>query len=156
YPDQGRFQTWDFASLTMKSDKTLAITSQARIEGIAMGSQSEGPLLVVWDLEPPASRAVAPNALSQLDPRVRAVLIDPNRLAPLRIGVFKISPPGPFNRAPLDTKDRQWFVPHPSLTHFEGVNSPLQVRASAQGDLFTISAGNGSALIANWDFKSRR
>src|SRR5262249_40655260 len=120
------------------------------IEGIAMGSHSEGPLLVVWDVEPQANRAKVQNASPQFNPRVWAALIDPNTLKPIRIKF------GSTGLPLLAPKDDLWFVPHPTLTRSSGVNPPIQVHASARGDLFTISAGNGSALIATWDSKTRR
>ena len=77
YPAQGVGQTWDFATKTMKKEETIVLSPTARIEGIAMGSQTEGPLLVIWDVETPAGRAIAQNAFASSDPRVRAVLFDP-------------------------------------------------------------------------------
>jgi serine/threonine protein kinase len=156
-PDQGVFQAWDFATLTVKKEETLVLSSKARIEGIAMGSRTEGPLLVVWDVEPPANRADVRNAFSPFDPRVRAGLIDPESFKFIKIGGFALDGPAPFNGPPLVSKDRRWFVPNPNLIRFPGgTNFPFQVRASARGDLFTISAWNGAALVANWEARSSR
>jgi serine/threonine protein kinase len=161
-PEQGLFQTWEFANPpTMKKAATLPLLPTARIEGIAMGSHSDGPLLVVWDVEPPARASNAHDAFSPLDPRVRAVLVDPKTLQPIPSppGSFGIHPrpPDPFNAPPLQSRDSRWFVPNPNLIRYpRGGNSSFQVRASAQGDLFTISAGKGSVLMAIWKSHSGR
>jgi hypothetical protein len=158
YAAQGVFQSWEFATMTMQKEETLVQSATARIEGIAMGSQTEGPLLVIWDVETPAGRANAQNAFSQADPRVRAALFDPDSLSAIKIGPFDFDGAANYRGPGLVTKDRHWFVPNPNLISFPGGNPNFvfQVRASARGDVFTVSSWNGTALIAIWGSKTNR
>ena len=155
---QGVFQTWEFATMSMKKEESLVLAATARIEGIAMGSQTEGPLLVIWGVEPQAGRAGTQIAFSQTDPRVRAALFDPNTLGAIKIGPLDFDGSGNYRGLGLVTKDRHWFVPNPNLIRFPGSNPnfAFQVRASARGDVFTVSSWNGTALIAIWGSKANR
>jgi hypothetical protein len=106
-----------------------------------MGSKSEGPLLVLWNIENPANRVVvnAQNAFSPSDPRVWAGLLDPNSLTFLEIGSFGVSGPWANNGPPLASKDGRWFVPIPNLLRFPaGANVAREI------------GGNRCPLGRNW------
>jgi hypothetical protein len=123
-----------------------------------MGSQSEGPLMVIWDVDTPGNRTNSQNAFSQTDPRLRGVLFDPESLTAIKIGSFGFDGSANYRGPALVSKDKFWFVPHPHLIHIAGMNPQFafQIRASAPGDLFTVTTWNGSALISVWGSKSNR
>jgi S1-C subfamily serine protease len=158
YPEQGVFQNWDFATMTMKKEENLfGASAKVHIQGIAMGSQTEGPLLVAWDVDPPSNNVNVQNAFSPSDPRLRAVLIDPDSLKPIKIADYIRGGPQAYNGPSLWSKAKGWFVPNPQFVRYPHMaNMWFQVRASARGDLFTIMTWHSSALIAMRESRSSR
>jgi S1-C subfamily serine protease len=152
YLDQGVVQTWDFATMAVKKQQNLMLATRARIGGISMGSQSEGPVLLFWSTDSPAHNVAIneKNAFGPSDPRLRAGLLDPNSLTFQKIGKFELHSPWANRGLPphLASKDGRWFVAAPSFMPFAtGANLALQVRASPQGDLFAVASSFGTALI---------
>jgi serine/threonine protein kinase len=146
YPTQCLIETYDFATFTLKkSTEPNLFSAKARIDAIAMGSESEGPLLVLWSVEPPARQ------LRQ----ARASLLNTASLKLIFPAGLRIADPQP-RYSPPPPQDHRWFPPGPGPMPPSFQNITPQVRASARGDLFTIQLQFMSSFISTWDYKSAK
>ena len=125
-----------------KKVEIIVLRDSARLQGIAMGSQTEGPLLVIWDVDPPAGRTLAQRAFSEFDPRLRAVLFDPDTLTVIKLGKYDAPGSARYKGPEVFSKDNKcWFVPNPNLVRYAGNKTKFfPGPCFARGDLFAISS----------------
>jgi len=124
FPEQRLFQLWDLETLT-RQGANLASPIHGRLKSLAMGSDSEGPLLTVWS--PDSSNNIAPLArFSFLDPKTLEVLKAGSITNGGLQGIGSVSPSGGT------------VLLHPFF------QEQVHVRASAGGDLYGIWQTRGS------------
>jgi WD40 repeat protein/S1-C subfamily serine protease len=118
YPDQPAVERWSLTDLNSQG-KRAPSPIRGRIQSLALGSDSEGPLIVVWS---PSKNGGAPE-------QARFSFLDPETFTTLKVGevtsdgsegIVRVSPSGGS------------IVLHPTL------RDRVHVRASPRGDLFTI------------------
>ena len=146
YRTQGLFQSWDLSSLTPRKADAEVLPAKARILGIAMGSESDGPLLVIWHVEPPTNRSNTQNAFSELDPRVRCVLVEPASLKSIRLGGFSTNPSGQPTPS-LSAGNRRWFVAGQSF--FSLTRIPQSRFVPRRGET-CLRSGSSQQLRVSW------
>ena len=132
----GTVQRWSFADLSADATK-VALPIRGRIKALAMGSDSDGPLVVVWapyiDL-----RSAAEARFSFLDPQTFAVL-KAGSMTDLRFTQWDLSPwAGISPSGGSIVMDTDSYLPvfhdrHPSQ---EALKAQVRVRASAGGNLY--------------------
>jgi WD40 repeat protein len=122
FPDQDLFQRWDLKTMT-RQDTNLSSPIQGHLKGLAMGSDSEGPLLAVWSNDW-NNKILESTRFSFLDPKALKVL-----------KVLKVGPieAGFQGSGRLSTSGGSVL-----LNMFSSVQERVHVRASAGGDLFGI------------------
>ena len=124
FPDQEIFQRWDLETMT-RQGSSFPSPIKGRLKALAMGNDSDGPLLAVWFTDSSNGFPQQPR-FSFLDPKSLTVL----KAGPISNGGFQgigsVSPSGGS------------VVLHPAL------QARVHVRASAGGDLFGIWHTNGS------------
>jgi WD40 repeat protein len=124
FPDQGLFQRWDLETMT-REGANLPSPIRARLKGLAMGSDSDGPLLAVW----------SPDSNNNFPQQVRFSFLDPNTLKVLKAGPITN---GGFQGIGSVSPSGGTILLHPFL------QQRVHVRASAGGDLYGIWQTNGS------------
>jgi WD40 repeat protein len=117
FPDQRLFQRWDLETMT-RQGPSLPSPIRARIKGLAMGSDSDGPVLVVWS--PDSNNLSRFPRFSFLDPETLNVL----KAGPVTNGAY-------LGRVMLSPSGGSFLLAgeHQNQVH---------VRASAGGDLYGI------------------
>ncbi len=124
YPDERLFQRWDLETRSRQGED-VASPIKGRLKALALGNDSDGPLLVAWGPES-NNPGLDQSRFSFLDPRTLAVL----KVGPITTGGFQglaaVSPSGGS------------FSLHPFL------RERVHLRASAGGGLFAIWQTNGS------------
>jgi S1-C subfamily serine protease len=133
YPETNRIERWDLGTLLHDGDPQ-AVPVQGRLEAIALGADSEGPLLVSW-------------WFSQANPNVKF-----NRLSFVDIASFKVLAVGLIaahgrvnDPARLAASGGDFEVLHGHWT------AKARIRASYDGSLFGISVAdeaNATAEVA--------
>jgi hypothetical protein len=124
YPDENLIQAWDLEHL--KSDGGLRTSPiNGRLKGLAMGSDSDGPILAHWESSKPSD---APHRLSFIDVSTLEVL----KVGPSSGTHCEVSP------------SRGTFILRsaPGRIAYEG--APWEVRASPGGNLFGLWDGGSS------------
>jgi hypothetical protein len=118
FPDQALFQRWDFETMS-RLGASVPSPIKGRIKGLAMGNDSDGPLLAVWSAD----------AANNIGDQTRFSFIDPKTFKVLKAasitnggfqGIGSVSPSGGS------------ILLHPSI------RDRVHIRASAAGDLFGI------------------
>ncbi len=124
FPDQEIFQRWDLETMT-RQGSSFPSPIKGRLKGLAMGNDSDGPLLALWSTDSSNGFPQQPR-FSFLDLKSLTVL----KAGPISNGGFQgiggVSPSGGS------------IVLHPHL------QARVHVRVSAGGDLFGIWHTNGS------------
>jgi serine/threonine protein kinase len=151
YPLQGLFQRWDLATLMKEKDETTTLPSGARIMAVAQGSETAGPLLVMWYTDPPAKSNAG------VIRTARASLIDLETLKAIKLTSVTgaITMRGP--NAPRGVlKDVHVFAPGTFWMNFGIDEARIHVRAAARGDLFTIWGWTTGVSLMVWDSRSSK
>ncbi len=129
YRNRNLFDRYDLETMALE-EKDLRSPIQARLLGLAMGSDSNRPLLVAW----------SPEKIADLVPPVRYRFVDPKTLSLLKAG--------PITKAPLGNVSSV-SPSRGSVTLSEFLRDQTHVRASAGGSLFAIWApGTGLQTLA--------
>ncbi|MGO9601597.1 MAG: WD40 repeat domain-containing protein [Isosphaeraceae bacterium] len=124
YPVQRLIERWDLATMARRGTR-LPSPIRARLTGLAMGSDSDGPILAVW----------SPDAANNLSQPARFSFLELGTLKALKARSITLGGmQGIGNLSALGGS----FELHPFLVE------RLYVRASACGDLFAIWQTRGS------------
>jgi hypothetical protein len=118
FPDERLLQRWDLATL-QRDGGTRPSPIQGRIRRLALGSDSDGPALVLWNEE---ARVMVSGA-------TRLSLIDLDTLTVLKVG--SISRSGSMAIGGISASGGSFIIDYSSL-------SKANIRASATGSLFAI------------------
>ncbi len=125
FPDEKLIHRWDLETLTREvSNATLPV--RGRLNGLAMGSDSDGPALAAWSPEP-ANSPAGPSQFS---------FIDLESLKVLRVG--RLTAGGEQGLGAPSSSSGGSFTLHPLL------RDRVLIRASAGGGLFGFSQASGS------------
>jgi WD40 repeat protein len=124
FPDQGLFQRWDLETMT-RQGTSLPSPIRGRLKGLAMGSDSDGPLLAFW----------SPDSTQNIAEQVRFSFLDSKSLKVLRAGPITN---GGFQGIGSVSPSGGSILLHPFF------RERVHVRASASGDLYGIWQTNGS------------
>ena len=118
FPDQALFQRWDLETMTRKG-ASFPSPIKGRLKGLAMGNDSDGPLLAVWSADS-TNNIAEPSRFSFIDPNSFKVLKAGSISNGGLQGIGSVSPSGGT------------VVLHPFI------RDRVHVRASASGDLYGI------------------
>jgi WD40 repeat protein len=118
FPDQALFQRWDLETMT-RQGASVPSPIKGRIKGLAMGNDSDGPLLTVWSA----------NAANNIADQAWFSFIDPKTFKVLKAGSITN---GGFQGAGSVSPSGGSILLHPFI------RDRVHIRASAAGDLFGI------------------
>jgi WD40 repeat protein len=118
FPDENVIERWDLGSLTPQGD-AVPLPIKGRLRGLALGSDSDGPLLVAW----------APETGNPGIDQARFSFLDLANLTVLKVGPLTT---GGFQGLASVSPSGGSFLLHPFL------RERLHIRASAGGGLFAI------------------
>ena len=139
YPDTKRIERWDFATLARDGDPQ-ALPLDGTLEAIALGADSEGPLLASWWFPDanPALKGVKHNRLS---------FIDLTKLKVLAVGLIALH--GTNDAAARLADSGGDFV----FSH-GGWTGQTRIRASYDGSLFGICRADDVRVAAELALKA--
>ncbi|MFI5459892.1 MAG: S1C family serine protease [Isosphaerales bacterium] len=118
FPDQALFQRWDLETMT-RQGASFPSPIKGRLKGLAMGNDSDGPLLAVW----------SPDSRNNIPEQARFSFLDPKTFKVLKAGPITN---GGFQGIGSVSASGGSILLHPSI------RDRVHVRTSAGGDLYGI------------------
>jgi serine/threonine protein kinase len=137
-PGLNVIQRYDIA--TLEREKDVSLPAKTRTLGIGMGSQSEGPVFVLWQA----------SSTQQQQARAQVSFLDLELLQAAKLHTVATVDPKKAN-AQLLLRDVKSFPVNINLFHMSGTGQPLQVFASTGGELFTAHTWPGALFVSLWN-----
>jgi serine/threonine protein kinase len=137
-PGLNVIQRYDIA--TLERERDVSLPARTRTLGIGMGSQSEGPVFLLWQA----------GATKQQQTPPQVSFLDLEQLQAVKLHTVATVDPKKAN-AQLLLRDVKSFPVNMNLFHMAVGQQSLQVFASTGGDLFTVHTWPSGLFVSLWN-----